>query len=253
LNPDWVDFLVHKPIQVIMANQYTLTGMDNLCTVFGRVDPAFRTRFSCTPTAFNSYAVKPIQGQFLTDLITATQTHPWSISYSPVYQARIAGLSVANLYNGAGNLIIPTQLSASLPALEVGTQQSQSAVDLTTATGPFVAPFAHFMYIQVSRSYVRASCEERSELVEFLVWLYESQVMHQIGALQASPIIHPRIQTDLGVTRLRSEMTCVENIPVAENAAVKTMRYLGFETVEQPIQQMMNLYTFATESTYLFT
>ena len=258
LNPDWANVLVHQPIQVVMANRYTLTGMDNLCTVFGRIDPSFKTRFPCTTTMFkppiSSYAMKPILGQFLTDLIAATQIHSWSISYSPVFQAQSAGLSVANLYNGAGNLITPSQLSAALPALEVGTQLTQGTTDLTTAQGPFAFPFAQYIYVQLSTSYVRASCDERSELVEFLVWLYESSVVQQIGSAQASPIIHPRILTDLGiVARLRKGITCVAGVPVAATAAAQTMQYIGFDALTIPMQALLNIYAFATKSTSSLT
>ena len=231
------------------GDTYTRTGQAALCDVFGRVDADFSTRFPCNSATYlpplASYSTPPAFYKSSRELAQSLAQHPYSIGYTTLSEASTNGAQIASVINQAGNAIYPSTLSASLPALEVGLLLIDGIATLSTATGPFVWPFTEYMYIQISLTENRKTCAIKKEAVTFLLWLLESDIGSQIGNLQASPILLPSLQTQLGIGAALRSVACLPGAPVVSTELADSMLLIGADTLTSSMNNLLPLYTFS--------
>jgi len=160
----------------------------------------------------------------MTNLVTAVVATDGSFGVAFHAIAASLGVSIASMVNQAGTTVAITPDSLTFAAVELGTKPlpKTSAAVLTDATGTSSWPMTLFSYLLVDIENSRGSCKARQDLIEFLLYFYQSAVASSILASRSYAPIPSIIMSQLGVIDvLKTQMKCRGNtaLPVQVTTA----------------------------------
>ena len=159
----------------------------------------------------SKYFASVIASNGINNLATSVIANDGSIGIAHHSVALSLGVSMASMINKAGTLVSFDTTSLTFAALELGTKPvaRTAAAVLTDASGTTAWPITFFSYLFIDVQYSRLSCRARQDLINFLLYVYQSPIAKSVLATRGYSLVPELLMEQLAVIDLlTSQIYC---------------------------------------------
>ena len=242
-----------RPIQLDFANDASVAA-SRLCS---KVDPVWAAEIGVSslprfPSATNLVNISLAAGS--AGIASYTLDNPGSIGMSsPVATMK---LPRAQMINRAGKTVSPTPATVSQAFLELaadGILPGGLGFDLSDAQSAYAWPANVAFWVIVDRQGMRSTCANKAAVMQFILWLYSSDVVAQLAS-DAQIAMPPTLYLENSglLDRMRSVIQCAGQ-PVSKPDS-SAASFVGSSFVSSQLRFLTTMYM-AVDSfyTYKFT
>jgi len=224
-----------QEIKVVMLGFPTDGGlaMSRLCT---KVDAEWAVLPGLGVTPFPNYAAYiPASRLTLTAAVQGPGGHASLLLDTPYAfgmnsQTMVASINVQNamLINQAGRAVLPTRDTVQQSFLELagkGLVEGGSGLDLTNSQGTFAWPIVMNGWLWLESDKTQSTCASKKSTLEFLLWVYTSDVVAQAGDAAFTHLLPQLYLTQSGLLRkIRAEITCSGTAMMASDTSSASLQ-----------------------------
>ena len=178
------------------------------------------------------YAAAILVEPSLTTLVAAVLATPGALGLAYYTTALALDAQIASMQNRAAVVVQPGPSAFKFAAVELGTQQLPgltSVADLTDASGPSAWPLTLFSYLVLDLQQSRTSCQAREDLVDFLLFFYQSDAAASLLASRGYAAVPDLVMEQLNViSLLSSSVLCWGELALPPT--VNQQRFIGVST-----------------------